>query len=281
MIKPISTTGSFQALLTQATGIAQIQCFAARNIYDQITAEFSQDYYALIELVVESFDIAANITSLNQAPFPDTNSLDSQTEQAVKIYNNWRNYDKIGIQLLHDTGGGIFQKQGQPIILQNTPFQLPVSYIRPYLSATQEVLLVGSNDRIGCQILSNPGYKLLSGSDEILIKGQWKTKINLYKKLTQSIVNWYPIGVDLPANEPKIIRVANNKRRALYVVNAGTTNIRFFYGHQSNLLTNSCPFLTPNGSFSQESFGSFNITQQFVAMSVDGVGRLVGMEGAL
>ncbi|WP_226595114.1 hypothetical protein, partial [Microseira wollei] len=46
--------------------------------------------------------------------------------------------------LLSDDGGGLFRKQGQPIVLQNIPFQLPIQHLRPYLSATQEVLLVGT-----------------------------------------------------------------------------------------------------------------------------------------
>lgn len=274
----IPLTGSFQTVLTASTGNNQVQCFSARTVFNQIQSQI-EDYYAFIQLFIESFDIAANITSINQAPLPDIDDLDSRTLQATKIYNNWLNYEKVGIQLLYDDGGGLFRKQGQPIILQNIPLQLPIQHLRPYLSATQEVLLVGESDRIGVQVLSD--YQQLASGDEILIKGQWKAEIKLTEKKSQSIGNWYPIGVDLIANEPKIIRPFNQKRRALYIVNAGATNVRFFYGHISQVLTDTCPYLVPNGTFNQETWGNYAISQQLVALSVGGNGRLVGMEGSL
>lgn len=277
----IPLTGGFQALLTASTGSAQVQSFSARNVFDQIQAEISDDYYAFIQLFIESFDIAATLTSINQAPLPDVSDLDSRSEQATKIYNTWLNYEKVGIQLLYDDGGGLFRKQGQPIILQNVPIQLPVQYLRPYLSATQEVLLVGERDRIGAQVLSGPGYQALAAGDEILIKGQWKAEVKLIEKKTQSIDSWYPIGVNLPADQPVLVRPFNKKRRALYVVNEGTTNVRFFYGDASAVLADSCPYLVPNGSFNQETLGSYAIAQQLVALSVGGAGRLVGMEGSI
>ncbi|GET44172.1 hypothetical protein [Microseira wollei] len=277
----IPLTGSFQTLLTARTQNAQVQCFSARTVFNQIQSQIFDDYYTFVQLFIESFDIAANITSLNQAPLPNINDLDSRTEPATKIYNNWINSEKVAIQLLYDDGGGLFRKQGQPIILPNIPFQLPIQHLRPYLSATQEVLLVGESDRIGVQVLSDSGYQQLASSDEILIKGQWKAEVKLIEKKSQSIDNWYPIGVDLPANEAKIIRPFNQKRRALYIVNAGTTNVRFFYGHISQVLLDTCPYLVPNGTFNQETWGNYAIAQQLVALSVGGNGRLVGMEGSI
>jgi len=276
----IALTGTFQSILTAGTGNAQVQCFDARPVFDKIEAQVSNEYYTFVQLFIESFDIAANIVSINQAPLPDISDLDSRTEQATKIYNNWLNYEKIAIQLLYDDGGGLFRKQGQPIILQNIPFQLPIQHLRPYLSATQEVLLVGESDRIGAQVLLEPGYKQLSGRDEVLIKGQWKAEVKLIERKSQSIATWYPIGINLPANQPVVVRPFNDRRRALYFVNAGTTNVRFFYGQVSQVLTDSCPYLTPNGSFNQE-FGSYAIVQQLVALSVGSDGRLVGMEGSI
>ncbi|GET44540.1 hypothetical protein [Microseira wollei] len=223
MREPIALTGSSQAILTASTGNAQVECFSARPIYDKIKFQIGDDYYALVQLFVASFDIASNIVSLSPAALPDLRDLDNRTEQATKIYNNWLNYEKVGIQLLSDDGGGLFRKQGQPIVLQNIPFQLPIQHLRPYLSATQEVLLVGESERIGAQVLSDLGYKQLSGRDEVLIKTQCQADIKLIEIKEQSINNWYPIGINLPANEPVIVRPFNNRRRALYVVNAELT----------------------------------------------------------
>ncbi|MGL5508772.1 MAG: hypothetical protein ACRDB1_04090 [Microcoleaceae cyanobacterium] len=277
MKNPIFLTGCFQATLTPATGNTQVQCFDAASIFAKITSQIGEDYYTFIQLYIESFDIAASIFSLNQAPLPQIDDLDNRAEQAAKIYNNWLNYEKVAIQLLYDDGGGLFRKQGQPIILQNTPFQLPIQYLKPYLSATQEVLLVGESNRIGAQVISGAEYKQLSGSDQILIKGQWKADVKLHERKIQFIDSWHPLGIDLAPDQPVIVRPFNAKRKSLYFVNAGQTNIKFFFGDISNLAT-GCPYLTPNGAFSQE--GSYLIPQQLVALSVGGAGRLVGMEGS-
>lgn len=276
----VPLTGSFQTILRPSSGNAQVECFGARQIFDRISSQIGIDYYSFIHLFIETFDIASNILSLPQAPLPDVSDLDSRTEQATKIYNNWLNYEKVAIQILYDDGNGFFRKQGQPIIIQNLPFQLPIKHLRPYLSAGQDVVLVGENDRIGVQVLSGSDYKQLSGQDEILIKGQWRAEIQPIEIKTQSISSWRPIGVDLPANQPMIISPANSRRRALYLVNAGATNVRFFYGEISQLNVN-CPYLTPNGTFNQETWGNYAITQQLVALSVGASGKLVGMEGSV
>ncbi len=281
-MKSIALTGAFQTILGASSGNAQVQCFSARTVFDKISSEIGSDYYSFIHLFLETFDIASNITSLAQAPLPDVNDLlDSRTDQATKIYNNWMNYEKVAIQILYDDGSGIFRNQGQPIIIQNLPFQLPIKHLRPYLSASQDVVLVGKDDRIGAQVLSGADYKQLSGADEILIKGQWRTEIKLVEIKSQPIANWLPIGLDLPANQPVIISPANPRRRALYVVNAGSTNVRFFYGDIGQLTSGNCPYLTPNGSFNQETWGSYAITQQLIALSVSNAGRIVGMEGSI
>lgn len=280
-MKSIPLTGSFQTILGVSSGNAQVQCFSARTVFDKISSEIGSDYYSFVHLFLESFDIASRITSLVQAPLPDVNDLDSRTEQATKIYNNWLNYEKVAIQILYDDGGGIFRNQGQPVIIQNLPFQLPIKHLRPYLSASQDVILVGKDDRIGAQVLSGTDYKQLSGADEVLIKGQWRAEVELVEIKSQSIANWLPIGVDLPPNQPVIISPSNPRRRALYIVNAGLTNVRFFYGDIAQLTSGNCPYLTPNGTFNQETWGNYAITQQLIALSVGGAGRIVGMEGSI
>lgn len=102
MTNSIILTGSFQALLTAATGNVQVQCFNARTVFDKIQSQIANDYYALVQLFIESFDIAANIVTLNQAPLPDISDLDSRT---TFNQGTWGNY-AIAQQLVALSVGG-------------------------------------------------------------------------------------------------------------------------------------------------------------------------------
>lgn len=276
-------TGGFQALLTQSSANNVVQVFNALEVKRQITSQFDLDnYHCLIHLIIESFDISPSIYSLAKAPLPDINDFDTRTEQASKIYANYIAYPKVGIQLLYDDGTGIFRNQGQPILFQNVPIQLPISHLKPYLSATQDVLLIGEKDRIAVQVIpdSTGTYSQLSGNDYILLKGNWKAEVKLIEKKSLPVSNWYPIGIDLIAGQPKVILAPNPRRRILYINNKGVSNVRFFFGHTSFLENDSCPYLLPEGTFNQ-SESNLVVSSQLVAMSVGGNSRLVGMEGSV
>ena len=176
-------TGNFQKIVNQANGNQIVSCFETTPIYNAKTLMFSSAFDICIDkFTLESLDLAQAISSLAQAPVPNINELeDNKAEQAAKIHAIWSNYPKIGVQLYFDSGDGTWIKQGEIIVVQNKPFQLPFSIMSPYLTS-DSLKLLDIGNRLGIQIVSGGGYSNLFGTDYILIRGDWALDFTIVEK---------------------------------------------------------------------------------------------------
>lgn len=274
-------TGNFQIDLKASSGNAIVQ---AIDVNQLLNAELSKytDYIPLLgEFVLECCDVSTEIVSLPSVPVPNIDDLeDTKAMQAAKIHEIWSNYPKIGLQLWLDTGNGIWRKQGQAIVLQNRPFQLPINVLKPYLSSINDFKLLGKKARLGAQIISGSEWSQLSINDEVSIKGDWRFTLELKEVLSEPLKNWYSISENLIEGEAKTIRPFNEKRRGLTLTNDGLNKIYIYFGSTSVVSELTGILLNPGGSASFLT-DKFYVPSEISAISIGGSSRLIGMEGIL
>lgn len=275
-------TGNFQFDFTVASGNTIVEVLNVRSILESELKAYQLDYLPILgEFVVEGCDIATNITSINSAPIADIDkTIDSKSEQAAKIHAIWSNYPKIGMQLYLDIGNGAWKKQGQPIVIQNKPFQLPIEILRPYLSATNNFKLLGKKARLGGQILTGSGWQQLSGVDYVSVKGDWRFTVSFQEKITKAIENVFPIALNLAENVAQTVRPANQNRRLLVLTNDGQNKIYVYFGDVGTVsLLTGIP-IEPGDTINFLEYKAY-IGTQISAICPVGTSRLIGMEGTI
>ena len=275
------TTDKFQARLNASSGNNKIELFNAWPLYQAMKEEFEPDYIITdFNLYIEALDVATDIKALQVVPWAEYDDTDSKAARAKAVYENYVKYPKVGVQLYLDIGNG-YQPQGQPVVFQNLAYQIPVSILSPHLiSSTNNVDLFGKKTRIAVQVVPDPTgntWKQLSGNDYLLIRGSYRTEVQLKQRITKEVKNWVNFGVDVTANQLTILRPMNKSRRYLVLTNAGDTDAYVAFGE--TLITGQGALLKPGGSLSFSSEG-YIVPNQVVAISQQST-RITGLEGLL
>lgn len=275
------TTGKFQQRLTSTSANNKIELFNAQSIYQSLIEEFEPDYMiADFNLYIEALDVATDIKQLQVVPWAEYDDTDSKAARAKAVYENWVKYPKIGLQLYLDIGNG-YQPQGQPVVFQNLAYQIPVSILSPHLiSAANNVDLFGKKTRIAAQIVADPTgntWTQLTANDYLLIRGSYRTEVQLKERITKEVKNWASFGVDITANQLTIIRPTNKKRRYLVITNAGAADAYVGFGELLGIGQGA--LLKPGGSLSFSSEG-YSVPNQVIAISEQPT-KITGLEGLL
>jgi len=275
------TTGNFQVDLKPSSGNFIVEVLNINQVLTQELTQY-QGYIPVIgEILLECCDVSTAISSLANAPIPDIDTVeDNKAKQATKVHEIWSNYPKAGLQLYLDNGNGVWRKQGQPIVLQNRPFQLPVNVLKPYLSSINNYKMLNRKSRLGAQIISGSGWSQLSGNDEVSVKGDWRFILDLKEVRQESIRNWYPITKELLQDTSQIIIGSNENRRSIVLTNDGESKIYIYFGSTSIVSTQTGIPLNP-GDTTNFLTDRFYVPNEISAIAIGGNSRLVGMEGTI
>ena len=274
-------TGNFQVDLRSSSGNAIVEVFNTERIISKEVGIY-EGYIAIInEIIIECCDVACNINSLVSAPIPNIDTLeDTKSAQAAKVHEVWSNYPKVGLQLYLDNCNGVWKKQGQPVVLQNRPFQLPVNVLKPYLSSINNFKMLNRKSRLGAQIISGGSWSQLSGTDEVSVKGDWRFTLELKEVKQEPLKNWHPITANLLNNVPTLVKASNDKRRGLVLTNDGENKIYIYFGNTSIVEQLTGIPLNP-GDTTNFITDKFYVPNSISAIAIGGDSRLVGMEGTI
>lgn len=268
------------AELNQFTTNQIVELLNVRRIYEEIKKELPLEYWLDCNYVLEALDLSTDLSEMNlpKAPFPAIDITDTQADRAVRMAEIWSMYPKIGLQLHVSKDGSRWVKKGQPIVIQNTPVQLPLPVISPYLNVTAPVYLMGKDSKLGISIINSSGWQRIKGSDLITVTGSLRVDLKTKEIQSVPIRHWVSVSKVIPANTPTKVLVNKPNRRFLTLVNGGNNSL--FCGFGNDVGLNKGNLLTPGGSYNLDS-QKYYTESEFWAFSPENDGLIVGQEGLI
>lgn len=178
-MEPARSTGNFNRRITVAdsNNIITVLDMNAANSKYQI---FDQDYLVEFQAVLEDLKITVALSSLLEAPWPDTNALMSESATMAEIAKIRTQGQKISLGLYVASGNGPWQYESEVVLQNQGGSETHVPILVPFLSSNETLLMAG-NFRLGVKIEPkwNQPLKL---NDYLIVKGTWRQIVSFSKK---------------------------------------------------------------------------------------------------
>jgi hypothetical protein len=262
-ITPIATDNQIIQLLDTASVIAP---------YKPLETNYHVGYYFSLENLKVTYNLS---NTLELAAIPDIAIEDSNSERAVILRENLRNYNYLAVKFYSDTGSGWQFESTLPI--QNFDMESQSVCLQPYLTMA-DIELLGQTDKIGVLLTYKNAGTERAANDYVVFKGNWVLKVTLKERISDAAISsTNPISVEVGPSRQLILPSRGN-RKTLFLQNRGDSTVYVLPTNTSSQLNvGAAPFMEPNGVFSWE--GHSPLTTAIWAISESGTNQIVGFEG--
>lgn len=178
-MEPARSTGNFNRRITVADS-NNIVSILDMNIANSKYQIFEEDYLIEIQAVLEDLKVTVGLTSLAEAPWPETNALMSETAKMAEIAKVRSEGQKISLGLYVAFGNGPWQYESEVVLQNQGGAETHVPILVPFLSSNETLLMAG-DFKLGVKV--EPKWNQpLGANDYLIIKGTWRQVVSFSKK---------------------------------------------------------------------------------------------------
>jgi len=174
-------SGTFVRTISPADGNNIVLILDFNQILSQ-WKEFEADYIVKHLVVLEDFQAKVGLFSLQEADWPNTNALASQSAENAEDARIKKQGQKVYLEIYHAWENGPWQIKGEEILQNKNSLEMPWGLMAPFLS-TNPTALLDATLKIGVKIASKAqGIGGLKNQDYIRLFGSWRVQSSREKK---------------------------------------------------------------------------------------------------